>query len=133
MAVTDQLQYVSADFDIAASGGNDTYTIQNLTDTLEIVGGTVSVGDNSGLTDPTQRRDQFMVLIQEGGKISLGNQSIEAFDLRDLLQSERFPSFRLDKDSQTVITVTHTPVNAAVETAPYKVRITFWGRPVPQA
>jgi hypothetical protein len=129
MAITDLIQYVECSFDIAASGGNDTFTIQNLTNTLRIVGATVTVGDNAGLLDPTVRRDQFLVDIAEGGKISLGNAAVEAFALRDLTLMDKFPSFVLDKNSQTVVTVTHDPVNAAVLTAPYVVRITFLGVP----
>lgn len=129
MAITDLFQYVEADFDITVSGGNDTFTIQNLTNTLRIVGGTVMVADNLGVTDPTKRRDLFLVEIEEGGKIGLGNSTIEAFDLRDMLQSETFPGFILEKNSQTLITVTHDALGAGIMTAPFHVRITFWGVP----
>lgn len=126
MALTDQFQIIEIPLEITVSGGNDTFTLQNLSNDVRVIGGTVIVGDDTGVLDSDDQRDLFLVEILEASKNAVGNNTTDALALNALLSAPNFPGFNLTKNSQTVFNVTHTPIGAAaILTVPFQVRISL--------
>ena len=126
--INEQVQDLVFDLDIATASTSANTTQNNTSGNLFIYGGDVRIFDNAGEITEFTRGDRFEVNIQANEKNQISNSPIDARTLREMLKHPQFKGFMLLNGTNTKITVTHTPVNAAVNVAPYKVHITLFGR-----
>lgn len=127
-AINDQVQNLVFDIDITTANASGSKTENNTSGSLFIYGGDVRIFDNAGEITEFTRGDRFEINIQANEKNQISNSPLDARTLREMFKHPQFKGFVLLNNTNTKITATHTPVNAAVNVAPYKVHITLFGR-----
>lgn len=130
MAASDQFEFLVADFDIDTSGGNDTYTFNNLARNYEVLGGHAYAGDVNGIFAETTRRDEFKVGFKESDKTDFFNIAPDIYAFSAILNSPIFKGFQLNTNTTYKFTVTHDPIGSAVNTAPFKAVIVLLVKPL---
>lgn len=124
-----QIQNIVFSVPLTANDAEQTTSVINTNDDLEIYGGDVRIFDEDGEVTETTRLDRFEIDIQANEKNAISNRTFDARTLREMLRHEKFPGFILGKDAKTKLTVSHTYTGAAaVGDPPYEVRVTFFGK-----